>query len=142
MDRLRTSRVFCCGCSAWAPRPPPREAPSQPRPGAFGLRARLAPAFRDPLRASGELEHGKADAIDLDLVGPLLGRRQQIAGAEERHIVVLLDAVAAHSQASDEFPVRVERRRAREEDDPALIRRRRLRALTARAAPPAPAQRI
>src|SRR5205807_10311134 len=47
-------------------------------------------------------------------------------------VVVLLDAVAADAEAADEISVEIKRRRAGEEDDAALIRIRRLRALAAR----------
>src|SRR2546421_289390 len=80
-------------------------------------RTRSSAALRDPLGMPRELEHREARAVHLDPVGPLVRRRQQIAGGVVRDVVVLLDAVAAHAEAADEGAVAHERRRAGEERD-------------------------
>src|SRR5262249_27735642 len=58
----------------------------------------------------------RASSLKSELGHPLAWRESGCAG--ERHLLVLVDAVAAHADAANELTVLVERDPARERDDP------------------------
>src|SRR5689334_6478871 len=74
-------------------------------------------------RISRELQIRQTDAADRNLVGHDVCCRLESDIGLGRVVIILLDTVARNSKRPHQFPVFVERYAAREENDPALVRK-------------------
>ena len=80
-----------------------------------------------------KFEVGQTDALNQNLIGADGCGRLEILSACIGDVIILVDAIATHAQASDQHSILVERQAAGEEHNPILIGIARLRALRARA---------